>query len=208
MDLARPLSVISPTLDAEVLRTLAGADADFTTAQVHRVIAHASLRGIANTLTRLVDQGIVNRRAVGRAWLYALNREHLAAPHVIALSQQRAELISRIASHMLAWHVPAVFGAIFGSALRADHTAASDIDLFVVRPDEHDELLWNVQVEQLARRVTSWTGNDARILEMDCAQVLERGSREPVLQSILAEGIPVAGDHTWLATALTGVQRQ
>ena len=206
MDLAHPLAVVVPTLDGEVLRVLAGAEADFTTAQVHRIVGRASVRGIANTLARLVDQGIVRRQPVGRTWLYTLNREHLAAPHVIGLAQQRHELVSRISADMAGWEILPVFGAVFGSAVRADHTTASDIDLFLIRPELVDESVWEGQTELLTRHIVAWTGNDARLLEMTYTQVVERGFREPVLLSILNEGIPVGGDHAWFTTTLRGAR--
>ncbi|MCX6431393.1 MAG: hypothetical protein NTX29_00930 [Actinobacteria bacterium] len=72
MELSRPLSVITPTLDGDVLRVLALADADFTSGDIHRVLDGPSIRGIHNTLGRLTEQGIVSRRPAGRANLYRL----------------------------------------------------------------------------------------------------------------------------------------
>ena len=80
MELSRPLATVTPTLDGDVLRVLARADADFTGGDIHRLLDGPSIRGIAKTLNRLTEQGIVNRRLAGRAFLYRLNRDHLAAP--------------------------------------------------------------------------------------------------------------------------------
>lgn len=86
MELSRPLSVITPTVDADVLGVLAGADASFTGRQVHQVAGRHSERGIRNALHRLCTQGIVHRERVGSADQYTLNRGHLAAPYIEALA--------------------------------------------------------------------------------------------------------------------------
>jgi hypothetical protein len=47
VELSRPLSTVTPTLDGDVLAVLARSDAAFTTGQLHRVLTSASEEGIA-----------------------------------------------------------------------------------------------------------------------------------------------------------------
>ena len=118
MDLARPLSVITPTLDADVLQVLAGANASFTAPQVHRFVGGRSESGVRRTLQRLVVQGIVHVTTTGRTNSYVLNRQHLAAEHVLGLTQLRTRLADAIAE------------AVGVSAERTDEISdAADIDV-------------------------------------------------------------------------------
>ena len=111
MDLGRPLTVVTPTVDADVLVVLASADAEFTGRRVHQVAGCHSEKGVRNCLHRLVEQGIVTARRAGKADLYALNRHHLAAPYVAALAGLRRELLARISAELAAWEEAPLFGA-------------------------------------------------------------------------------------------------
>lgn len=202
MELSRPLSVITPTLDGDVLRVLARADADFTSGDIHRLLDGPSIRGISNTLGRLTEQGIVIRRPAGRAYLYRLNRDHLAAPYVVGLTRLREELRDRLAAEVRGWSHPPLVGALFGSAARRDHTSQSDIDILLIRPDDVSDDNWEDDTDALSRLVTTWTGNDCRTLTFPQSQVEDRGGDEPVLQDVVREGITFHGDLQWLASAV------
>ena len=97
MDLGRPLTVVAPTVDADVLAVLASAEADFTGRQVHQVAGRHSEKGVRNCLHRLVGQGVVTARRAGKADLYSLNRHHLAAPYIVALAGLRRGAERRVA---------------------------------------------------------------------------------------------------------------
>lgn len=202
MDLQRPFSVITPTVDGDVLAVLAAAEASFTGRQVHRVAGRHSERGIRNALQRLCAQGIVRRERVGPADQFTLNRSHLAAPHIVAIAALRTELLRRIAEEIDRWARPPAFGAIFGSAARGDMRPESDIDLLLVRQNDvtPGDPAWRDAVASLAQSITSWTGNDTRVLELDVAETaagLQSG--DEVLISAREEGVVVHGPLTYLS---------
>lgn len=203
MQVQRPLAVITPTLDGDVLTVLAGAEVSFTPGQVARLVPDASVEGIRKVLRRLATQGIVTSERVGQAYTYQLNREHLAAPAVLQLAQQRAALLARLQQAMDAWPIRPVHGALFGSAARGQMRLDSDIDVFLVRPDGAPEDTWEHQTGELASAVTRWTGNDTRVLDMTEAEVRAgAASGDPVLRSIVEEGFTVAGRSSWLRALL------
>ena len=201
MELGRPLAVVTPSVDGDVLRVLALAQADFTPGALRDVIGEHSVAGIRRALDRLALQGIVDRRSAGRAYLYSLNREHLAADPVIALARSRERLLERLADQVRGWQQPALFGAVFGSAARPDHNVSSDLDLLLVYPDGTDVPLWDEQVSTLTSAATAWTGNDARALEYAQADIVARPD-DPVLASVVDEGLHFAGEATWLRTTV------
>ena len=204
MDLDRPLGLLTPTVDADVLAVLAGARASFTGRQVHRVAERHSERGVRNALHRLSEQGIVLAERAGSSVLYSLNRSHLAAPYIESLAQLRPELLRRIVEEVRHWKIPADFVALFGSAARREMSLHSDIDLFVVRPDrvDVDDVVWQEQTTQLSDQVTAWTGNDTRIFELSGAEVVDGLERElMVLLDIRDHGVRLHGAPGYLQTS-------
>ena len=203
MNLDRPFRVITPTVDGDVLSVLAGADASFTPPQVRDLIGDHSIEGVRRSLNRLVREGVVTSSRVGQAFAYRLNRGHLAAPAVVAMAGLRVEFLSRVSSLVGSWRVGCEFAALFGSAATKRMTAESDIDLFVVRPNatdtENDR--WRDQLDTLVTEIAAWTGNDARVLEMNASET-QRGLRssDRVLLDIRRHGIRLHGDVGYLQT--------
>lgn len=198
MQLHEPLGVITPTLDAQVLRVLAAVeDASFTGRQVARLLPTASKSGVNKVLARLERQGIVLVEQVGAAHHYRLNDRHLAAGHIRALVRLKETLQQRVREEVVAWAVAPALVAIFGSAARNEMTEQSDIDLFVVRYDTvHDEGRWEDQLDQLAESVTAWTGNDARVLQMSESEVRESVVRgDQITSDISRDGLVLHGDR-------------
>lgn len=202
MELGRPLSTVTPTLDGDILAILATVDSSFTAGQLHRMSARHSVEGIRKALKRLVEQGIVLSDKVGQTFDYRLNRDHLAAEHIIGLARIKETLLARIEERLDSWDVPPVYAAVFGSAATDSMTVKSDLDLLLVRPDKANDGEWAEQVDTLAAEVTRWTGNDVRPLEFTLDEVASRGRDEPVLRDVLDRGLTVAGTHAWLVKQL------
>ncbi len=150
--------------------------------QVARLVG-ASQRGVAAALDRLVEQGTVRRQEAGRALLYSLNRDHLAAPAVRLLADMRLELFRRLRAAFEAWDSPPRYALMFGSAARADGDTSSDIDLLLVRPNqvgEQDER-WRQQVNGLANDVLAWTGNHAAPVELAESELPDLRASSPAV---------------------------
>ena len=147
-------------------------------------------------LNRLADHGLVDREEAGRALLFTLNRDHLAAPAVRVLAGMRTELVTRLRSVLSEWTIEPVHCSLFGSAARGDGTTESDIDLFLVRPGRVDEgdRAWLEQRDTLARQVLRWTGNHAGIAEV----------AEGELTSLVHADPPIVGELRRDAVVLYG----
>lgn len=191
MNLQRPFQVVAPTLDGDVLTVLARADRSLTGRAIERETG-SSHGGVQRALAHLVAEGVIRRERAGGAYLYRLNRQHLAAPWIEGLAMLRTQLINRLRESLASWEIKPASGVLFGSAARDQAGPASDLDLLVIRPagiDEDDEI-WRDQVIALEQAVGAWTGNDARVLEYS---ETELGLDEPVFEAAAAEGIELHG---------------
>ena len=202
MNLSNPLRLITPTLEGEVLTVLARADHEFTGREVQRAVG-ASQDAVRLALRRLDTQGIVQSRPAGRAILFSLNRDHLAAPLIKSLATLRQDLFDRLRELIAGWQIAPGAAAVFGSVARNESDEQSDLDLFVLRPAgvEVDDPAWRDQLHLLQEKASVWTGNDARILEFGEAELADLAGEEPVLASIAREGIVLAGSLAALRPA-------
>lgn len=199
MELGRPLALITPTLDGDVLAVLARQEGVLTTGEVHRVLARYSEEGIRKVLQRLTRQGTVRAERIGNAFAYQLNRDHLAAKHIVALAGLMDAFVRRLSEALASWEIPPVYAAIFGSAARGSMGPDSDLDLLLIRPDAADEEHWDAQVDALVDDVSRWIGNDARPLQFTAAELEAGGGELAVLADVLRDGLTVAGERRWLA---------
>jgi predicted nucleotidyltransferase len=154
---------------------------------------------VLDVLNRLVEHGLVDRQEAGRALLYSLNREHLAAPAVDVLAGMRAELLNRIRQAIQGWKIVPVSVLLFGSTARGDGSTSSDVDLFVVRPNDvaEEDAAWRAQVDDLATQVERWTGNHAGIAESGEAELGRlREEEPPIVAELRSDAIVLAGLDT------------
>jgi predicted nucleotidyltransferase len=201
VELNHPLATVTPTLDGDVLATLAQHEVHFTTGQLHRVLTRHSEEGIRKVLTRLTRQGIVLSDRVGNAYSYRLNRDHLAAGPIVELANLMRTLLHRLEQRLGEWEFPPVYAAVFGSAVRGTMTADSDLDVFLVRADDTPLAAWDEQVHTLASDVSRWTGNDTRPVDYSVSG-LAAAREEPLLIDVLEQGLTIAGQRAWLSRQL------
>ncbi|MEB3068848.1 nucleotidyltransferase domain-containing protein [[Mycobacterium] vasticus] len=196
MELHRPFATVTPTLDGDVLAVLATHDSAFTTGQIHRILDRFSEEGVRKVLARLVAQGVVTANRVANAFSYQLNRDHLAAEPIMALAGLSNTFLSKLEGELDQWDHPPKFAAVFGSALHGTMTVHSDIDLFLVQDRGSPDAAWTHHVDELAARITGWTGNDARIISYTIGE-LRRAAAEPMVGEICVSGLTLAGSRAW-----------
>ncbi len=173
MKLGSPIGSVIPGVKGEVL-TVHARTTEPLTGNVIAGLAggRVSQTGANLALKTLVADGLVLSRPAGRANLYTLNRDHVAAGAVVELTELRHRLLARIGEQIATWKPQPVSTAVFGSVARGTAARRSDIDLLVIRPDEvdSDNEAWATQVMDLAVSVHAWSGNACEVLEYSQAE--------------------------------------
>lgn len=188
VNVARPIASVIPSLDGAVLNALAGTTAPLNLSGVHALAGTGSLSGVRRVLVRLVEEGVVDMAPGG----YVLNREHVAAPAIEALSRLWGEVLDRIRRLAESWSAPPALVALFGSAARRDGDSHSDIDLLLVS-DAKD---LGEQARELAARVSGWTGNTTMVLDFSSKDIRRmRRAREAILDEWGRDLLVVVGDR-------------
>lgn len=195
-DVATSYADFMPGLEGPVLAVLAGTTRGLTGRQIQRLATRGGVSGVAATLERLVNSGLVVAEPAGRAILYRANRDHLAWPVVEAAVGLRASFLRQLADAIARWRLRPRQATLFGSAARADGSTGSDIDLLLVRDGPSSDA-WERQVDSLSSQIWAWTGNHAQIVDLDAGawqrMVVES---DPFAASIQADGIDLLAS-TW-----------
>ena len=191
MDWSDTASAVVPSLDSAVFSVLAATTRPLTGREVGRLARRGSPAGIQNILNRLEEHGLVTATIAGPARLYLLNRDHIAAPAVLALQDLRGQLFARVRQALTDWDPAPLAAAAFGSAARGDGHTDSDVDILVVRPEEAgDGDGWDNQVDALAQAVRRWSGNPASIIQLTVPELADMVARgEPIADALRTEKV-------------------
>jgi predicted nucleotidyltransferase len=196
MDVARPYTAVCPKLDGEVLHVLAGTNRPLTGREVALLTGRSSHSGVLDVLHRLTEHGLVTRVELNRAFLFALNRDHLAAPAVLALAGLRTALFENIERELNTWQIQPVHVSLFGSTARGDGDTHSDIDLFIVRPEvvPEEDPSWQEQLDDLRDKIQGWTGNRAAMHQKSETELARLQAEErPILTELRSDAIVLSG---------------
>lgn len=195
--MATPIQTVAPGVTGAIRQVLARTEQPLTGVGIAELTdGRASRPGVNKALKGLVSSGLVECRPAGAAKLYRLNRHHVAADAVVALSDLRAEALRRIGELVTSWPVQPDGVWLFGSAARGDGNVNSDLDLLVLRPAplREDDTTWSEQTMELAQQVRAWTGNACEILEYspDELAALAR-HKDPLVDELLRDAVSLAG---------------
>ena len=197
MNLSNPINSVIPGGYGVVLTILARTDRPLTGRRVAELAAGQLGKSRVNeVLGELARAGIVAAEDHPPAKLYTLNRSHVAAGAVVALTDLRGQLVVRIRAALAAWRPAPESAWLFGSAARGDGDAESDVDVLVVRPDtvDGDDPRWLFQLADLAAGIHEWSGNDASVMEYTARELDELAvSGERLVDEVRRDGVHLAG---------------
>jgi predicted nucleotidyltransferase len=195
MDVSRPYAAVCSTVDGDVLHVLAGISLGLTGGQVTAMTGRRSHAGVLDSLHRLTAHGLVTRVPLNRGYLFALNREHLAAEAVELLMNLRGKLFEKIRATIALWEIAPVHASVFGSTARGDGDVDSDIDVLIIHPPGvAGGERWQAQVDALRDQIEAWTGNRVNPVEKSEAQLAELVRQQrPIVAELRSDAIVVAG---------------
>jgi len=195
MDWENPLRSIAATVDADVLKVLAGTHAPVTGNQLAR-LAGRSYAQVTAVVRRLTEDGVVLVEQHGRTYSYRLNRDHVLASGLLDMLSAPSRIENEIRELVQTWDLPPNTVALFGSAARREAVRESDVDLLVVRPDEvdPDDDAWRVHLGDLVHLVEERSGNRAQLVELSRSELADAvESREPLIGSLRLEARTLMG---------------
>ncbi|MCA9712404.1 MAG: nucleotidyltransferase domain-containing protein, partial [Myxococcales bacterium] len=147
-------------------------------------------------LRDLLEHGLIDRRRVGPAYLYALRDEHVLVQRVLRPAFQVEEpLLDAYAKDLHAGLGPPLLALVlFGSTARGEEGAASDVDLLAVVPAPADvEVAEDAAAERAFDLATNY-GNSPELLVYDVQRFQQRAEdRDPFLREVLRTGRVVHG---------------
>ncbi|MCS5718473.1 nucleotidyltransferase domain-containing protein [Herbiconiux sp. CPCC 205763] len=192
MDLESPLRTIASPVEAETLRVLAGADAEFSASEVHRLIESASPYGVRKALARLADAGLVLSTVHGNVTFWRGNRQHVLWPAIESAVDARRVLLDRLRDELAKRNGLAAY--LYGSFARRSAGPDSDIDILVVYPDDtsHDTIV--DFAFDLSEQIRAWTGNEGHLYNATRTWLQESiEGADPVVMSIRQDAVTLMG---------------
>ena len=186
MLLNEPFGGLIPGARGAVLSTLLRTDARLTGRQVHALVSDRhSLWSVQEALKAWVQLGVVHTEVIGRAVVHAINEDHYTVAPLRSLLDPVAAL-TETAAQIVGDRVEAVI--VFGSVARGEAKEGSDIDLAVIAQSG-----WDGRVD-LEDAVRKRLGNDCDVLVFTAKDFTRlAAAHEPVVDEILADGIPLIG---------------
>lgn len=152
---------------------------------------------INQVLRELVEEEILEMSVVGRAHLYRFHRGHILVDDLIQYvlnfeDRLFMDLGKKIASLLKPKPLSVI---LYGSVARGDEKAASDLDLYLIYPDEIENAgSGSETVRLLSEKVAGTYGNNIslRRARVSDFQRLSR-ERDPLTRKIVKEGKILAG---------------
>lgn len=178
-----------------VLRVLVDTTTGFSgneTARMSGMTAKAALKA----LTTLENLGIVHRRRGGREHLFTLNREHSLVKDIILklyhTERQFPEFVYEAVGMILKSNV--LSAIVFGSVVRQQETAASDLDVCcIVRSEQQKEAVREVLNNSAGELHSKFNIKVAPIV-FTVEEFRKRAqSKNPLVQGIIEQGRLLTG---------------
>jgi predicted nucleotidyltransferase len=179
--LLRYLSIHEGTVTGRALAQAAGVEA----------------KRAAEALTDLVNTGVVQRRRVGKAFLYSINRKNYVVDEILlpAFVTER-DWLKRLGEEIRR-SIPVIESVIlYGSWTKGKAQSASDVDLLLITSQTHKNRtpLSQELVDETRARMSERYGRSVSLLILSREEFRRRlRKRDSLVREIIAQGRVLAG---------------
>jgi predicted nucleotidyltransferase len=190
-----PLDVLASRPAVRILRYLAAHPGEHTGRQVGRSTDVAPSRA-AEALSKLVDMGVLQRRAAGRAYLYSLNEtNYLVRDVLLPAFRGEARWLEALGNEVLtALNRTADSVLLYGSWARGQTTPTSDVDLLVVSRTRQAKVQAERFLESQRGQLAERFGHPVSLLVVTRNELLKRLRRgDRLIKDVIREGRALAG---------------
>jgi predicted nucleotidyltransferase len=115
---------------------------EFTESELER-IAGIPQASVHRNVKSLLDNGLLDRKRIGKANLYSLNKEHILHPLLFSNFEAERNVLVEL-KNMIEESVKSLpeieLAVLFGSIVKGMERADSDVDIFIVCKGEKSEL--------------------------------------------------------------------
>ena len=201
MDYVHPVEAMIPGVHGRILGVLSRSELEMTIRTAAR-LARASPQQASVVITELVRLGVASRREVGTSALVSLERENLVAQIVLTLANLHQGALDRLIARAQAMSPAPASLTVFGSFVRGEAYAESDLDVLAVRPLDVD-----AQADAWTDALGRWEASARRIVGNSVNTIVVGFDEIPALlrrrsgpwRAIAREGVVLAGAVTTLA---------
>lgn len=191
----RPLDALASKPAVRLLRYLVTHPSAITGRQLASAagVHHSVARQV---LERLTQEGVLERRRAGRAYLYSLNRDRYVVTEILEPAfRSEARWFERLGEEILAALRSSVESVVlYGSWAREAATPRSDVDLLLVVTDEAARATVEGHVDDLRGRLGERFGRFISMMVMTAEEVRAKlGAGDQLVRSIVSEGRVLAG---------------
>lgn len=185
MELSQPGVDLLGRVQALTLLALARQTGGTSGRELARLIGEPSHSSVRRALQRLVLTGLVTAEESANALLYTLNRGHVYWDAVFELLASPAKVEKRIADIVSGISDAELTVSLFGSVARGEAAAHSDIDIFIVVPNETFSTTTERLVDELTDGLVMYTGNNVQVVVVNETQLQRMvATQDPLVQEL------------------------
>lgn len=182
-------------------------------------IAGVSSAQTNSLLRRLVLLGLVTQSSKPPSLLFELNRANLLVERLRPIFELEAERNSWLAGRLRSLSISPIAGVVFGSVARGEDDENSDLDLFLLWPDDNggSELVWE-ELAEIRQDFSELFGNELSLVHAKVSELSESiESRRRFARQLIEDGEPIFGgaliaelakETQWISKLTSASRRQ
>lgn len=208
MLLDKPLDdILGQCSKVKILRFLVKSQAHLNGREIAKNVGLSHVKA-HTALKDLTKQGMVNMRSVGSSLVYWLNEEHFLVKEIIRPAFEKEEGLFKYVAHIILKEISAprpLNIILFGSFVKGNASADSDIDVAIVYPRSKSKSLIAKELFEAEKRVTSLFGNHLASVPLSINEFQNKlKKKDTFINEIIRSGKVIYGKNISELISLNG----